>query len=259
MSTVQMTPPKPVQRWSADDYAAKGRFVSELARPVLDLLAPREGERILDLGCGDGVLTRKIAARGADVLGADLSEELLEAAAAKGLKVQKVDGHALPFENEFDAVFTNAALHWMRRPELVTAGVHRALRPHGRFAGEFGGHGNVAAIATALRAVGALHGGGPDKVAPWFFPSVAEYRRLLEEGGFAVNAIMLVPRPTPLEIGIRGWLETFGRSFFEQFEEPEQGQVFAEVIELLRRALCDADGMWTADHIRLRFAAERVR
>ena len=129
MSTIAMTPPKPVQRWQADDYAVKGRFVSELARPVVDLLAPRKGERILDLGCGDGVLTEAIAAYGADVLGADLSEELLEAAAAKGLKVQKVDGHALPFEDEFDAVFTNAALHWMRRPELVIAGIHRALRP----------------------------------------------------------------------------------------------------------------------------------
>jgi hypothetical protein len=140
----------------------------------------------------------------------------------------------------------------------VIAGVRRALRPRGRFAGEFGGHGNVAAIATAIRAVSALHGGDPDKVAPWFFPSVAEYRRLLEQGGFAVKTIMLVPRPTTLDIGIKGWLETFGRSFFDQFEESERGQVFAEVIELLRPALCDADGVWTADHIRLRFAAERV-
>ena len=258
MSTVEMTPPKPVQRWQADDYAVKGRFVSELARPVVDLLAPRKGERILDLGCGDGVLTEAIAAYGADVLGADLSEELLEAAAAKGLKVQKVDGHALPFEDEFDAVFTNAALHWMRRPELVIAGIHRALRPRGRFVGEFGGHGNVAAIATAMRAVGQHRGGDPDKVAPWFFPSVAEYKRLLERGGFAVSSIMLVPRPTPLQIGMKGWLETFGRSFFEQFDEPERAQVFAEVIELLRPSLCDTDGVWTADHIRLRFAAERV-
>jgi SAM-dependent methyltransferase len=258
MSTVEINPPKPVQRWQADDYARKGRFVSELARPTVELLAPKAGERILDLGCGDGVLTEAIAAYGADVLGADLSEELLAAAAAKGLKVRKVDGHALPFRDEFDAVFTNAALHWMRKPELVIAGVHRALRPRGRFVGEFGGHGNVAAIATAIRAVGVLHGGDPDKVAPWFFPSVAEYRRLLELGGFAVKAIMLVPRPTPLDIGMKGWLETFGRSFFEQFDEPERAQVFAEVIELLRPSLCDADGVWTADHIRLRFAAERV-
>jgi trans-aconitate methyltransferase len=258
MSALESTPPQPVQRWSADDYAKKGRFVSELARPVLDLLAPKQGMRILDLGCGDGVLTEEIAASGADVLGADLSDELLAAAAARGLEVQKVDGHALPFTAEFDAVFSNAALHWMRRPDLVIAGVARALNPHGRFVGELGGHGNVAAIATALRAVGARHGGDPVKVAPWFFPSVAEYRRLLEQGGFAVKTIMLVPRPTPLDIGMRGWLETFGRSFFEQFEEPERAEVFAEVIELLRPSLCDADGEWTADHIRLRFAAERV-
>jgi SAM-dependent methyltransferase len=183
MSTAEFIPPKPVQRWQADDYASKGRFVSELARPVVDLLAPKRGERILDLGCSDGVLTEVIAASGADVLGADLSEELLPAAAAKGLKVQRADGHALPFKGEFGAVFTNAALHWMRRPKLVIAGVHRALKPRGRFVGEFGGHGNVAAIATAIRAVSALHQGDPAKVAPWFFPSVAEYRRLLEQGG----------------------------------------------------------------------------
>ena len=214
--------------------------------------------RPLVVGPGDGVLTAEIAARGADVLGADLSEELLAAAAAKGLKVQKVDGQALPFRAEFDAVFTNAALHWMLRPELVIAGVARALKPKGRFVGEFGGHGNVAAIATAIRAAGKARGGDPDKACPWFFPSVAEYRRLLEQGGFGVRSIALVPRPTELDIGIEGWLRTFGRSFFDQFEEPERDEVLAEVIELLRPALCDADGRWTADHIRLRFAAERV-
>jgi len=149
MSTAEMAPPKWLQRWSADDYAHKGRFVTELARPAVDLLAPKRGERILNLGCGDGVLTEEIAASGADVLGADLSEELLAAAAAKGVKVQRVDGHALPFKGEFDAV--NAVLHWMRRPKLVIAGVHRALKPRGRFVGEFGGHGNVAAIVTAIR------------------------------------------------------------------------------------------------------------
>lgn len=258
MSAVETTPPKPVQRWSADDYAKNGRFVSELARPVLDLLAPKRGERILDLACGDGVLTEEIAASGADVLGADLSEELLAAASARGLKVQKVDGHALPFLSEFDAVFSNAALHWMRRSDLVIAGVARALRTRGRFVGELGGHGNVAAIATAMRAVGAARGGDPAKVAPWFFPSVDQYRRLLGEGGFNVQAIVLVPRPTGLETGIEGWLQTFGRSFFEQFQEPERTEVLTEVIELLRPSLCDSDGRWTADHIRLRFAAERA-
>jgi SAM-dependent methyltransferase len=256
MTTLESLPPKSVQRWSADDYATNGRFVTDLAGPILAMLAPAKGERILDLGCGHGVLTAEIAAAGADVLGVDLSEELLAAARARGLTVLRMDGHALPFRGEFDAVFSNAALHWMRRPELVIAGVARALKPGGRFVGEMGGHGNVAAIATAMRAVGALRDGDPVKIAPWFFPSVAEYRRLLEAGGLTVNTIALIPRPTPLATtGIEGWLTTFGRSFFEQFAEPERTEVMGEVVALLRPSLSDADGVWTADHIRLRFAA----
>jgi SAM-dependent methyltransferase len=257
MSTAEVIPPKVAQRWSAEDDARNGRFVSELAHDALDLLAPKRGERILDLGCGDGAVTEKIAASGADVLGGDVSEELLAAPAAKGLKVRSVDGHELPFKTEFHAVLTNAALHWMHRPKPVIAGVARALKPNGRFVGEFGGHGNVAAIATALRAIGALHGGDPARAAHWFFPSVAEYGRLLEQGGFVVKSIMLGPRPTALEIGMQGWLETFDRSFLEQFEEPERSEVLAEVLDLLRPGLCDANGVWIMDHTRLRFFAER--
>ena len=249
--------PKAVQRWSASDYARNGRFVQEMAGPVFAMLAPRPGERILDLGCGDGTLTAEIKAAGADVLGVDLSEELLAVAKMKGLTVRKVDGHALDFVSEFDAVFSNAALHWMRAPDLVIAGVARALKPRGRFVGELGGHGNVAAIATAMRAVGATRGGDPALVAPWFFPTPAEYGRLLEQGGFTVREVTLVPRPTPLKTGMEGWLRTFGRSFFDQFQEPERDEVLKEVMELLRPSLCDASGAWTADHVRLRFFAER--
>jgi len=254
---VDNAPPKPVQRWSASDYAKNGRFVQELAGPVFGMLAAKPGERILDLGCGDGALTAEIKAAGADVLGVDLSEELLAVARMKGLNVRKLDGHALDFVSEFDAVFSNAALHWMRKPSLVIAGVYRALRPRGRFVGELGGHGNVAAIATAMRAVGALRKGDPALVAPWFFPTADEYRRLLSDGGFTVREIALVPRPTPLKTGIEGWLRTFGRSFFDQFPEPERTKVVGEVTELLRPSLCDTRGQWTADHVRLRFFAER--
>ena len=233
-------PPKAVQRWSASDYARNGRFVQELAGPIFGMLGAKPGERILDLGCGDGALTAEIKASGADVLGVDLSDELLAVARMKGLTVRKVDGHALDFVSEFDAVFSNAALHWMRKPHLVIAGVHRALRARGRFVGELGGHGNVAAIATAMRAVGARRDGDPALVAPWFFPTVEEYGRLLTEGGFTVREIELVPRPTLLKTGMEGWLRTFGRSFFDQFPEPERTQVVGEVAELLRPSLCDA-------------------
>ena len=248
-------PPKAVQRWSASDYAANGRFVQDLASDVLAMLAPRPGERILDLGCGDGRLTAEIKAAGADVLGIDLSNDLLDAARAREFDVQKLDGHELAFAQEFDAVFSNAALHWMRAPELVVAGVARALKPGGRFVGEFGGHGNVAAIATAMRAVSVERGGDPARVAPWFFPTPEEYARLLEGAGFTVGTIALVPRPTRLETGMEGWLMTFGRSFFEQYPESERTEVLDDVIELLRPSLCDSEGQWTADHIRLRFAA----
>src|SRR5262245_57278597 len=130
---------------------------------------------------------------------------------------RKIDGHALDFVSQFDAVFSNAALHWMRKPKLVIAGVARALRPRGRFVGELGGHGNVAAIGTAIRAVGARRGADPALTAPWFFPTPEEYGRLLTEGGFTVKEIALVPRPTLLKTGMEGWLRTFARSFFDQF------------------------------------------
>ena len=256
-TVLDTAPPKAVQRWSASDYARNGRFVQELAGPVFGMLGAKQGERVLDLGCGDGALTAEIKASGADVLGVDLSDELLAVARMKGLNVRKVDGHALDFVSEFDAVFSNAALHWMRKPHLVIAGVHRALRPRGRFVGELGGHGNVAAIGTAMRAIGALRNGDPALVAPWFFPTVEEYGRLLTEGGFTVREIELVPRPTPLRTGMEGWLRTFGRSFFDQFPEPDRTKVVGEVTELLRPSLCDTKGVWTADHIRLRFFAER--
>jgi len=255
--TTDIAPPVAVQRWSASDYAKNGRFVQEMAGAVFAMLAPKPGERILDLGCGDGALTAEIKAAGADVLGVDLSDELLAAARMKGLTVQKADGHALDFVQEFDAVFSNAALHWMRKPELVIAGVAPALKPCGRFVGELGGHGNIAAIATALHAVGARHGGDPDRVAPCFFPTAEEYTALLAKHGFTMREIALVPRPTPLKTGMEGWLRTFGRSFFEQFEEPDRTEGLNEALDLLRPSLYDSQGRWTADHICLRFSAER--
>lgn len=249
-------PPVAVQRWSASDYARNGRFVQESAGPIFAWLAPKPGERILDLGCGDGELTAEIKAVGADVLGVDLSDELLAVARMKGLTVQKADGHALSYAQEFDAVFSNLALHWMLAPELVIAGVARALRPRGRFVGEFGGHGNVAAIATAMRAVAKARGGDPACVSHWFFPTVEEYGALLAKHGFQVREMTLVPKQTALKTGMEAWLGTFGRFFFDQFDEPARSEAMNEAVELLRPALCDTQGRWTADHVRLRFRAD---
>lgn len=243
------------QTWSPETYDANARFVSDLGSGVLSWLAPAAGERILDLGCGDGVLTKRIADAGAKVIGIDASRELLGAARQRGLNVDEMDGQALTFDHEFDAVFSNAALHWMLRPAAVIAGVRDALKPGGRFVGEFGGHGNVAAIITAMRAVGAAHGGDIALAGPWFFPTADEYRALLEDEGFAVRRIQLIPRPTPLPTGMGGWLMTFRKPFFDQFAGAEREAVVRDVEELLRPSLCDTAGRWTADYVRLRFEA----
>lgn len=262
--TDPIAPPRPsrtdarvLQRWSASDFAKNGRFIHDMAGPIFALLAPKPGERILDLGCGDGTLTAEIEAAGADVLGIDASEELLAVARMKGLSVKKIDAHALDYVQEFDAVFSNAALHWMQAPDLVIEGVARALRPGGRFVGELGGHGNVAAIATAIRAVVKARGGDPEHAVRWYFPTMEEYGALLSEHGFAVREMALVPRSTPLKADMQGWLGTFCRFFFDQFEEPDRSAVLAEVLELLKPSLCDTEGRWTVNHIRLRFSAER--
>jgi SAM-dependent methyltransferase len=251
-----MTAADPSQRqvWSAETYARHARFVSDLAGPVLEWLAPQAGERVLDLGRGDGVLTAELARRGVSVLGIDISESLLKAAAERGVETRHMDGQNLPFDGEFDAVFSNAALHWMSNASAVIEGVFRALKPGGRFVAEFGGHGNVAAVTTAMRATAWRRGGDAALAGPWFFPSVAVYREMLEERGFRVVRIGLFPRPTPLASGMIAWLRVFRRPFFAQFGADED-VVLSEVEELLAPSLRDAKGNWTADYVRLRVEA----
>lgn len=245
------------QTWDPERYARNARFVSDLGAPVVELLAPRTGERILDLGCGDGALTEKLVGLGCRVVGVDASAAQIAAARARGLDARVATGEALDFDDEFDAVFSNAALHWMKRAALVIDGVWRALAPGGRFVGECGGDGCVATIVAALSA--ALERRGQDARAanPWYFPTVADYRARLEARGFAVASIALIPRPTPLPGDVTGWLETFAESFTGVLPEGERAAFLAEVQDALRPKLCDADGRWTADYVRLRFAATK--
>src|SRR5258707_664876 len=190
-------PPVTGQSWDPDLYARSARFVSDLGMPVVALLDPRPGERILDLGCGDGVLTEKLAALGCEVVGADASPAQVEAARARGLDARVLDGEALPFEAEFDAVFSNAALHWMKKPGAVVEGVRRALRQGGRFVAECGGRGNVRRIEAALAEALGRPRRDAEALNSWYFPSPHEYRRLLEAHGFEVKEMKLFPPPTP--------------------------------------------------------------
>ena len=246
------------QHWDPDRYARNAGFVAELGVPLIDLLAPRAGERVLDLGCGDGVLTERLAALGLEVLGVDASAEQVAAARKRGLDARQVDGEALPFEAEFDAVFSNAALHWMRDPNAVIAGVGQALKPGGRFVGEFGGAGNVRQIIEAVLAALARRGIDGEAVNPWYFPSPEAYRERLEAGGFTVETIELFPRPTPLPGELADWLETFAETFLKLVPEAERSGLAQEVSEALRPRLRDAAGCWSADYVRLRFSARKT-
>ncbi len=243
------------QTWDPARYARNARFVADMGLPVVELLAPRPGERILDLGCGDGALTARLAELGCAVVGVDASPAQVAAARARGLEALVMDGQALPFAGEFDAVFSNAALHWMPDLRRVIAGVWRALRPGGRFVAECGGEGNIARIRAALYAALSRRGLDGTALDPWRFPSLPACRSQLEAQGFEVRSMALIPRPTPLPGDFADWLATFAESFTSALPEGERSAFIAQVCDMLRPDLCDAQGQWTADYVRLRFAA----
>ena len=243
------------QTWNPADYDRNARFVTNLGSGVVELLAPRPSERILDLGCGDGPLTKKLQDLGCQVVGVDSSPEFIEAAKKLGLDARLMDGQALNFNGDFDAVFSNAALHWMKDQPKVIAGVWKALKPGGRFVAEMGGKGNIAGIESALRKVLQEHVLGHLRTEINFYPTAEEYRALLENQGFKVTAINHFSRPTPLPKDMKAWLNTFRKSVIESVPENLRGVVLEEVQEALRPTHCDAQGRWTADYVRLRFAA----
>jgi len=269
--------------WDADAFDDGHDFVYEYGADLLDLLDPAAGERVLDLGCGTGHLAAEVAGRGATVVGVDAAPDMIRTAredhAAPGSDPDgrsggggyaapsflRADARALPFEGAFDAVLSNAVLHWIDDQDAALGAVADALRPGGRFVAELGGTGNVATIVDAVRAE--LAERGYDVVHPWQFPSVGEYASRLEAHGFEVRYARLFDRPTPLdgEDGLADWLGMFGDEFFAPLSSEETGDAVAAIEERLRPELhekaTDAataeGGTWTADYRRLRFVAVR--
>lgn len=245
------------QTWDPQTYGQVGSFVHELAGGALEWLAAQPGEHILDLGCGDGQLTQRIAAAGSTVIGVDSSPAMVAASRARGIAAEEASAESLPFaDNEFDAVFSNAALHWVRGQDAMMAEVRRVLKPGGRFVAEMGGHGNIAAIRVALMAVLARHGHADREDGVNYYPNPEGYSRRLERHGLHVRQMALIPRPTPLaESGMTGWLRTFRRGVLDALPEAIQEAVVQETAALLTTALRDEEGNWTADYVRLRFIA----
>lgn len=247
----------PTSRWDADDYAAHGRFVADHGAAILDLLDPQDGELILDVGCGDGALTARIAAAGATVNGIDASPELVAAARELGIQAEVMDAAVFQGDGTYDAVFSNAALHWMLDPDAVASAMVSALKPGGRLVAEFGGFGNIAAIRTALAVVMATHG-YPDADPGQYYPTAEQYASVLESAGFTDVHAQIVPRQTLLPGTMTDWLRTFRQGFLAASDVPfdQQQVIMAETQELLVPVLFDHVGdRWYADYVRLRVTA----
>ena len=248
-------------RWSAADYAQNAGFVPALGAAALALLDPQPGEFVIDIGCGDGVLTEQIARAGAKVIGLDASADMIEAARARGLDAFVADCQSLDLDRQvdrfgqFDAAFSNAALHWMLDPTGVARGVFRLLRPGGRFVGEMGGEGNIATLRRGIRAELTERGYAVPAEDPQWYASPAEFKAVYGAAGFAGIEAQLIERPTPLPTGVRGWVKTFRSGWLDVAGVPEEAhdQVAAAVERRLAPELQKEDGTFVADYVRLRF------
>ena len=247
--------------WNAQLYRQKHAFVSGYGEAVVELLAPQPGERILDVGCGTGELTARIAAAGAEVVGIDLSPAMIDGARAAHPQAtfEVADAADFRFERPFDAIFSNAALHWVRDAEGAAACMSRALRSGGRLVIEMGGRGNIAILAAGIAAaVREVAGVEPDHGR--HYPGIGEYTALLERHQLETTAAWLFDRPTELadgELGLRHWIDQFEQGVLKDFDKAQREAIIALAEDKLRADLF-RDGRWVADYKRLRLIARKA-
>lgn len=237
--------------WDAAAYARVGGFVPALGAAALDLLDPRPGETILDVGCGDGTLTLKIKEAGADVVGIDNSLSMVAAAKAKGLDARLMDAADLRFSEAFDAAFSNATLHWVLDKERAARAIWFALKFGGRFAGEMGGAGNLAALRQHLDDELVARGFGPPTYAANWYPAAEEFAAVYEAAGFRDVEVELIERPTPLDHGVAAWVLTFRAGWLDRAGVPEDQR------SRIAAAVAERHGSNQADYVRLRFTMRK--
>lgn len=251
--------------WNAKHYDQQAAFVSRFGQNVIELLQPKPKENILDIGCGTGDLMQDIARAGTYVTGIDSSSEMISRAKSKypdqSFYIADAEDLSAFSSDHYDAVFSNAAFHWMKRPERVLASTYRVLKNGGRLTVEFGGQGNVAAIIRGISTVMAEHFQiDIHPRIPWYFPSIGEYTNLLEQQGFYVSYAHHFPRPTFLGKGDQGlnhWLDQFAGNFFPEFTERERQQLYTAINHELASELKTSDG-WYADYQRIRIVAHKI-
>jgi trans-aconitate methyltransferase len=249
-----------VNVWNADLYDDKLSFVSMFGKGVVELLQPQSGEKILDLGCGTGDLSYEISKSGAIVTGIDFSGEMLERAREKYPQISFIveDGETFRTNEKYDAVFSNAALHWMKQAAKVVESVKLALHPGGRFVAEFGGQGNVQTVIRGITEVlSEEYGINVAERNPWYFPSIGEYSTLLEQSGFQVSFAHHFDRPTPLtggEEGLNHWLASFANDFFPELSNEEKMVIYGKIKNQIQSDLYK-DGIWEVDYKRIRMVA----
>ncbi|WP_300975227.1 trans-aconitate 2-methyltransferase [Sphingomonas sp. LHG3406-1] len=243
--------PASTSSWDAADYVRVGGFVPELGAAALALLDPQFGETILDVGCGDGTLTLRIKEAGAEVVGIDNSLSMIAAAKARGLDARLMDAADLRFSEAFDAAFSNATLHWVLDKERAARAIWFALKPGGRFVGEMGGEGNLAALRQHLDDELVARGFGPPTYASNWYPSPDEFASIYEAVGFRDVEAELIDRPTPLDHGVAGWVLAFRKGWLDRAGVPEEER------PAIAAAVARRHGSDTADYVRLRFTMRK--
>ncbi|MCM1129949.1 MAG: methyltransferase domain-containing protein [Alistipes senegalensis] len=235
--------------------AMRSRFMKTFGMPIIELMDPKPGERILDVGCGFGAVCQLLDEKGCRTVGIDISDSVVEAARELGVDARLANAESMTFNEEFDAVYSVSALHWMRHLDRVAAGIMRALKPGGRFVGELGGRGSIVKIIAAIRQVMLKNGIEMESVRSWYFPSVSEFAAVLEKAGFAIRSVELIERPTVLPGDVRDWMKMFGRHYMDAWDPSEHERFLDAIRDAAAQAMVNEQGEWVADYRRLRFMA----
>lgn len=245
-------------KWNVDKYKHNADYVPILGQDLLNLLSPKPKEKILDIGCGNGELTKKISQFNCSVYAIDNSPQMVKAAKNNGINAQVLDAQKMNFNNKFNAVFSNAALHWMKNPNAVISNVYQALKTNGRFCAEFGAKNNIKTIVDAIYAQLQNLNLNGDNYNPWYFPDETEYRLKLEKNGFKVVEISVFERPTTLPTNLVGWLDTFATPFMQDIPTEKKSSFMQAIENTLASKLRNKNNNWIADYVRCRFLAKKV-